>query len=245
MDEKVEFALKFIKENLEKYKDRIALISSFGKDSIVANWLVRQIKHDIPVLWVKPPFLPEETITFAKQVTKLWDINLVTVESHLIKDKQFMEDIVYKPKLYKTNPENCCIIFKDEPMFKKVREMKLLAWFSGLRSTESEKRSMFTWKWEQKQFTKLHPILNWTEADVWRITAAFHLPVHPWYKLGYRSLGCTHCSFPNVWTAERGGRWLDTAMEGLGCGLHCLPPYMDNEDEMMGTLKDDHSKKFK
>jgi len=141
-----------------------------------------------------------------------------------------MENIVYKPNIPKSNPELCCQVFKDEPLFKKVRKMELKAWFSGLRGTESEKRGMFTSEWKQGEFVKLHPILEWTEADIWRYTAVHRLPIHPWYGLGYRSLGCEPCSFPNVWTAERGGRFKDTAMEGLSCGIHCIPPFANKSE---------------
>jgi len=239
MDEKIQNALNFIQTNTNKHK-RIATINSFGKDSIVTQWLVNQVKPDLPVLWVIPPFLPKETITFAEQIIKDWNLNIIRIKSDKLQDQQFMENIFYKPKLWKTQPETCCVLMKDEPMFRMVREMKLQAWFSGLRATESEKRSMFTGEWKQGEFVKLHPILDWTEADVWRITAAFKLPVHPWYGEGYRSLGCSHCSFPNVWYAERGGRWKDTLMESLGCGLHCLPPYLTGEKEMVEEVKKKH-----
>ena len=214
-DEKVEDALKFIEEQLEIYsEDEIATVNSFGKDSILTQWLVRKVNPKIRTLWIKPPFLPDATIDFARKVTQMWNLHLIVVTSDKEKDREFMENVVYKPKLWKTNPELCCQIFKVEPIMKTVNELGLKAWFSGMRKTESEKRSIYTRIWKQGDFTKLHPILNFTEADVWRITAANHLPVHPWYAKGYRSLGCEPCSFPNVWNSERGGRWKDTLMEG-------------------------------
>jgi len=228
MDEKVEDALSFIEEQLQKY-DRIALVSSFGKDSMVVKHLVLQKNPNILILWIKPPFLPKETIEFAEKVKQEWNLNLKIVESEKVKDKNFMENVVLKPKLWKTNPELCCQIFKVEPIIRAVQELNLQAWFSGMRKTESEKRSMYTRVWRQGKFVKLHPILDFTEADVWRYIAVHKLPVHPWYGLGYRSLGCEPCSFPNVWASERGGRWKDTMMEGGDCGIHCTPPYLVRE----------------
>lgn len=222
MDEKGEDALNFIKEKVEEY-ERIALINSFGKDSMVVMHLVRKVRPEIPVLWIRSPFLPKETIELAEKVTKMWNLNLKVVESEFVHNKEFMENIVLKPDLPKTNPEACCQYFKVAPLMKAVRDLDLEAWFSGLRRTESEKRGKYTRVWRQGPFVKLHPILEWTEADVWRYTAVHKLPVHPWYGLGYRSLGCEPCSFPNVWTAERGGRWKDTMMEGGGCGIHETP----------------------
>jgi len=121
---------------------------------------------------------------------------------------------------------NCCQIFKVEPIMRAVNELGLQAWFSGLRRTESEKRGMYTHEWRQGDFVKLHPILDFTEADVWRYIATHDVPVCKLYAEGYRSLGCEPCSHPNVWYAERGGRWKDTMMEGGDCGIHCTPPYI-------------------
>ena len=222
MDEKVANALKFVREQVAKY-DRIAAVCSFGKDSMVMLHIVRQIEPDILVLWIKPPFLFKETIEFAHQVIKEWDLNVKVLESEFVKDKEWMQEVVYKPKLWKTNPELCCQIFKVQPVMKAVRELDLQAWFSGLRKTESEKRGMYKRVWRQGPFFKLHPIIDFTEADVWRYTAVHKLPVNPLYGLGYRSLGCEPCSFPNVWDSERGGRWKDTMMEGGDCGIHCTP----------------------
>ena len=222
MDDKVENGLEFTRESVRKYK-RIAAISSFGKDSMVMQHLVMQVKPDILTLWIKPPFLPKVTVEFAERVIKEWDINVKVLTSEFEEDEKWMENVVYKPKLWKTNPELCCQIFKVQPAMKAVQELDLDAWFSGMRKTESEKRGMYTRVWKQGPFVKLHPIIDFTEADVWRYSAVHNLPVHSWYGLGYRSLGCEPCSFPNTWDSERGGRWKDTMMEGGDCGIHCTP----------------------
>lgn len=230
MDEKVQQALVFIKEQLEVYPaDKIATTNSFGKDSILTQWLVNQVNPNLLVLWIKPPFLPDETVVFARQIIDEWNLNVKVLISEREKDKQFMENVVYKPRLWKTNPELCCQIFKVEPVMRAVQELELDAWFSGMRNTESEKRGIYTRIWKQGRFTKLHPIINFTESDVWRTIAVNHLPVHPWYGLGYRSLGCEPCSSPNTWNSERGGRWADTMMEGGDCGIHCTPPWLSDK----------------
>ena len=225
LDEKVEFALRFIEENVKKY-DRIAFVCSFGKDSMVTLHLIRQVKPDILVLWIKTPFLFDEVVEFAEDVIRKWNLNCRIVESEKVHDENFMQNVVYGPQLWKVNPELCCQIFKVEPIMRVVNELKLQAWFSGLRRTESEKRSMYTHEWKQGRFVKLHPILDFTEADVWRYIATHGVPVCKLYAEGYRSLGCKPCSHPNVWYAERGGRWKDTMMEGGDCGIHCTPPYI-------------------
>lgn len=217
-------AIEFIEKSVDKYNPDIALITSFGKDSIVVMDLVRQVKSGISMLWVKPPFLPEETLELAERYKKFWDMNLITVESKFVNDNEFMENVVREPNLPKNNPTICCEIFKVDPLMKEVREMDLEAWFSGLRNTESEKRSKYTKEWKQGEFVKLHPILDWTEDEVWQYINEKELPYHPWYDKGYRSIGCEPCSSPSEESEdERAGRWRDTLKQGGGCGIHCTP----------------------
>ena len=70
---------------------------------------------------------------------------------------------------------------------------------------------------------KINPILEWTEADVWRYIACNNIPVHEWYKRGYRSLGCEPCtSLIGDDEPERAGRWRGTSKEGGECGIHTM-----------------------
>jgi len=225
MDSKVNEALLFIGSQLDEYNGNIPVLNSFGKDSLVVLHLVRRLHPEVEVWWIKPPFLPESTLIFADRVTKKWKLNLKVYESAHVQSSTWMQDIVYKPKLWLTNPELCCQVFKVQPSMDAVKERGVKAWFSGMRNTESEKRGMYTKIWKQgpNAVIKLHPIIDFTEADVWRYIACNKLPVHPWYELGYRSLGCAQCSFPNTWNSERGGRWKNTMMEGGDCGVHCTP----------------------
>jgi len=212
MDEKTEQAIKFIKININKFgKDNMIALTSFGKDSIVLMDLVRQIEPNLKFVWIKPPFLPDATVTIANLLTKDWDLNIDIAESKHLNDDDFMENVIYKPELWRTNAELCCQIFKVQPIIDYVREHNVKAWFAGLRNTESEKRSFYTPVWGQGSFTKLHPILSWSEKDVWDYIHEHHLPIHPYYLRGYRSLGCENCSKPiGKDEPERAGRWTGT-----------------------------------
>jgi len=126
-------------------------------------------------------------------------------------------------------------------MFKKIKELGMRAWFSGLRNTESEKRGMFTREWVQGDFVKLHPILDFTEIEIWKYIKQYKIPFHSWYLKGHRSIGCSCCSYPTepsvnnidelienlkiTKNAERKGRFFESSRESGGCGLHCLPPF--------------------
>lgn len=218
--------MEFINNELNHYgRSNVAVLSSFGKDSLVLLHLIRRLGENLKVLWAKTPFLPEETINLARNLEESWNLDLITVESEKAEDQGFMRNVVNNPNLPKTAPERCCEIFKVEPIMKRVNELELDAWFSGLRGTESDERSFFERSHKQGSFTKLHPLLNWTEKEIWNYIKENKLPTHPWYNNGYRSIGCAPCSSPaEEEESERDGRWRGTRMCGGSCGLHKIPP---------------------
>jgi phosphoadenosine phosphosulfate reductase len=218
MDEKVKSALDFIKECAKKYK-RIAVLSSWGKDSIVVLHLVIQVLPDIPVVFIDTTFKPKETYEIMNVLKEKWNLNLKIYRSPYLDNKEFMQNVIIGQELWKTNPDLCCQILKVKPTQMAVEDLNLEAWFSGLRATESEKRSIFKKIHRQDKFIRLHPLHDWTEADIWRYIACYDLPVHSLYKEGYRSIGCAQCSSSGG-EHERDGRWKGTSKQGCGCGLH-------------------------
>lgn len=229
MDEKVKESLDFIRKYVDEYEN-IAVVSSWGKDSIVLLHLVLQVKPDIPVIFVDTTFKPDATYELRDRLIKEWNLNLIEVRSKIIDDKNLFSELILKPKLWETNPDLCCQYLKVEPARKIVQKLGLKAWFSGLRGTENEARSMFGEIFKQGEFMRLHPLYNWTEADVWRYMACYNLPAHPLYKEGYRSIGCEQCSSSGG-KHERDGRWKGTSKQGCGCGLHdtCMVEGGDKE----------------
>lgn len=205
-DERVRHSLTLISKALWEY-ERIAVACSFGKDSMVMLHLVRRLNPNIAVFAVMTPFKPKETWEFMEQVRKEWNLNLKVYQS---KEK-------VPPNLHKTDPDKCCYIFKVKPTIEAVKDLD--AWIAGLRKTEGITRAIFDEVEKKGELVKVNPILEWTEADVWRYTAVHQLPVHPWYAKGYRSLGCACCSHPNT-EDERGGRWKGTEKRGGECGIH-------------------------
>ena len=206
MDLKVKHSLSLIRKALRDH-ERVAVACSFGKDSIVVLHLARRVNPDIPVFAVMTPFKPKETFELMEKTRKLWNLNLKVFQS---KEKVL-------PDLHKTNPERCCYILKVKPTMEAVKDLD--AWICGLRKTEGKTRVDYSEVETKGSLVKVNPILTWTEADVWRYTAVKNLPIHPWYQLGYRSLGCACCSVPNT-IEERAGRWQGTKKQGKECGIH-------------------------
>jgi phosphoadenosine phosphosulfate reductase len=65
----------------------------------------------------------------------------------------------------------------------------------------------------------VNPLLNWTKRDVQTYIADHHLPAHPLYERGYRSIGCAPCTVAvEVADDDRAGRWAGRGK--TECGLH-------------------------
>ena len=94
--------------------------------------------------------------------------------------------------LWRENPDECCEILKVKPTREAVKDLD--AWICGLRATEGRTRIDYKEVEIKNGLVKINPILIWTELDVWRYFAFYSIPVHPWYKEGYRSLGCEPCT---------------------------------------------------
>jgi len=65
---------------------------------------------------------------------------------------------------------------------------------------------------------KLHPVIDWSNRDVYLYLKRHNLPYHPLWDQGYVSVGDTHTSRP----LQPGMREEDTRFFGLKreCGLH-------------------------
>jgi phosphoadenosine phosphosulfate reductase len=202
--EKVNDAKELIKQAIKKYP-KISVGCSFGKDSMVLLHLVRCVEPQIPVfsLLAETEFL--ETYDFERKVVQEW--NLTNYTRYLFSQEG-------------TDAALCCGAPKVA-MAKKAVE-SLDAWISGVRKTEGITRSDFQHIEEKDGLVKINPILDFTELDIWRYTALYNLPINPKYLQGYRSLGCSRCSFPeeDENESERAGRWKGTAKVCGECGIH-------------------------
>jgi len=85
----------------------------------------------------------------------------------------------------------------------------------GIRRDEHEARASESCmsRRENPPHVRVHPVLNFTEADIWAYIHKYDVPVNPLYNQNYRSLGCVHCTGLPRGEAERSGR--ATEKEGV------------------------------
>lgn len=129
----------------------------------------------------------------------------------------FTEDtFVWEPESYVGNH-----LMKTVVMNLYLEKHGIQAVYTGIRWDEQDARVRETYfsPRETPPHTRIHPILHFTERNVWDTTLTYGLPINPLYAQGYRSLGTKDTTFKTsdlpAWeqdlenTPERAGRRRD------------------------------------
>ncbi len=236
MEDKIEHAKELIEKAIRNYP-RVAVACSFGKDSMVAVHLAREVDPEIKIFSVMTRYKPEETFDYLRRMNQKMNLRTTvymvadsvpealrgdSLEVRLLPTEEFKQ-IASKiepqngEKIYEIDPDECCRLLKVEPT--RVAVSGLDAWICGLRNTEGRTREDYQEIEEKGGLVKINPILTFTEAEIWRYMATRGIEPHIWYGKGYRSLGCAPCSNPGG-ELERDGRWQNTSKCGGECGIH-------------------------
>jgi len=205
-------ALALIAQELDRAATP-CVTSSFQVECVVLVHMLRQYRHDIPVLFLDTVHHFDETYRYRDEIAAAWGLNLVTLRA-----------AEPAPGLWRDSTQACCGRHKVDPLFAALRNYD--TWFTGLRRDQSPSRALLE---EVESFEpgggsilrKVSPLARWTTADVRRYASAHAIPLLPLYERGYTSVGCEPCtSVPLDPGNERSGRWGGQKLE---CGIHLQP----------------------
>lgn len=203
----------------QTFGDGLVMSTSFGIQAAVMLHLVTQIIPDIPIIWVDTGYLPAETYRFAQELTERLKLNLKVYQSPMSPAR--MEAI--HGRLWDRKEVDSLnhydLIRKVEPMQRALKELKATAWLAGLRQDQTNHRKTLQRVNLQGEHYKVLPILYWNSKEIYQYLTAYDLPYHPYFDLGYVSVGDWHSSRP-LMTDDESER--DTRFHGLKqeCGLH-------------------------
>jgi phosphoadenosine phosphosulfate reductase len=197
------------------YPGRIALVSSFGAESVVLLHMVAQINPATPVLFNETGMLFPETLAYQREVAAelgLTNVRIVrpTVASLAAGDPA--------SRLHQRDHDACCHLRKVVPI-ERVLE-PFTAWITGRKRYQSgSRRAMPFVERDGAHRVKLNPLADWSAKDVRAYRVAHGLPPHPLVARGFASIGCAPCTRP-VTAGEdpRAGRWRGAAK--TECGIH-------------------------
>lgn len=212
--------------------DRLAIATSFQASGLVLLHLLKDLRPDIPVLFLNTGFHFPETLAFRDRIVDEWNLKLVELTGAHGANPQ-LQAAQYGEELFLRDPDKCCFINKVAPLQVALEEYD--AWISGLRRDQSPLRSETPVLEAQllpsgNEVIKIHPLARWTRDDVKGYISMHDIPTHPLLERGFASIGCQPCTRAlRDGETERAGRW-----EGFNkteCGIHSFGKTHETEAE--------------
>jgi len=208
-------SIYILREAFNKFED-LAMLWSIGKDSSVMLWLARKAFFGhvpFPCAHVDTRYKIPEMIEFRDALAKEWGLEMVVGTNQAAFDR----GETY-PNGKATRVE-CCSLLKRDGLQDLIAEHGYESVILGIRRDEdgtrakeryfSPRNQQFKTDFEPGTHLRIHPLLHWTEVNIWEYIDRERIPVVPVYfaKNGrrYRSLGCAPCTFPVVSEASNIG----------------------------------------
>lgn len=202
LEEKIAKSKEVLREALERFSPNIALAWTGGKDSTTTLHLLRDIcggKVPIPVLNIDTSVKFKEIYEFRNRISQEWNLNLI-----IERNEEALETIKVA-----ANKEECCLRLKAEVIADSMKKYGWEALITGMRWDEQPDRTREEYfsPRENPAHMRVHPLLHFTEMDIWQYIKTYDVPYCELYHRGYRSLGCEPCTKLGVLDGpERAGR---------------------------------------
>lgn len=202
---------------------RVALISSFGAESVVLLHMISEIKPDLPVIFIDTEMLFPATLSYQKRVAD--ELGLTQV-IHVNPDRGDVFERDNEGLLHLADTDACCALRKSEPLTRALSGYD--AWISGRKRHQGPSRAALKlWENESDLRLKVNPLFDWGRDQLRDYIADHNLPRHPLIDAGYPSIGCAPCAYKVTPGLDpRSGRWANS--DKTECGIH-LPVPTRNE----------------
>jgi len=204
---------------------RIAMLWSMGKDSTVLLWLTRKAfcgHIPFPLIHIDTSYKLPEMIQYRDRLARELGFQLIIGQN---------AQALAEGMNHTRGRLVCCTALKTEALRQVITQGRFGAIIVGIRRDEegsrakertfSQRGAKSEWDvvdqppefWDQYRTTfppgehvRVHPLLHWTEVDVWRYVDRERIPVIDLYFADngrrYRSLGCAPCTTPCESTAR-------------------------------------------
>lgn len=195
---------------LNKYGSRALATTSFGTTSVLLLHMISRIKPDFPIHFVDTGYLFPETLEYRDELVRRFDLNVITHKPDADRHQK-----TKKIQLWTSDPDKCCAVNKVDPVQSILGENNYEVWLSGLLGYQNEYRTGLQILQRKDDLFRFYPLIDWSEQLVTEYMEYHGLPRHPLERLGYSSVGCTHCTSKGK---GREGRW--SGSRKTECGLH-------------------------
>jgi sulfate adenylyltransferase subunit 2 len=199
--------------------ENLGMLWSFGKDSQAVLWMARKAffgRVPFKVVHVDTSYEPPEMYAFRDRIAKEWSLDLVVSRNGAE---------LAGGMNYQRGRIACCMALKTDALKQALGKLKFTGVIAGIRRDEEGTRAkerVFSPRDEEGRYdvrnqppelwdvygcdfrpgghVRVHPLLHWTELDVWRYIRRENIPIVDLYFARdgrrYRSLGCAPCTDP-------------------------------------------------
>lgn len=219
LDELEDRSMYILREAYKNFEN-LCMLWSMGKDSTVLLWLVRKAFFGhcpIPLVHIDTSYKIPEMIEYRDRTAREWGLNLVVGQNSAA-----LADGMHPTR----GTFTCCSALKTEALRQVLAERGYTGVIVGVRSDEEGTRAkeryfsprdsnndwdfkdqppelwdQFKTRFEPGTHLRIHPLLDWSEINIWEYIEREAIPVIPLYfEQGngqrYRSLGCAPCTAP-------------------------------------------------
>jgi sulfate adenylyltransferase subunit 2 len=206
----------------EAYKnfDNLCMLWSMGKDSTVLLWLVRKAFFGhcpLPLVHIDTSYKIPEMIEYRDRTAREWGLTLVIGQNRA----------ALRAGMHPSRGTfDCCSALKTQALKELLEAKRYTGVIVGVRSDEEGTRAkeryfsprdcnndwdfkdqppelwdQFKTRFEPGTHLRIHPLLDWSEINIWEYINRESIPVIPLYfdrgaGTRYRSLGCAPCTSP-------------------------------------------------
>ncbi|MCX7890517.1 MAG: phosphoadenylyl-sulfate reductase [Rhodobacteraceae bacterium] len=195
----------------------VALVSSFGAESVVLLHLVSVVAPGTPVLFIDTRMLFPETLAYQQDLARRLDLtDIRTIRASQVDLRREDPD----DQLHLHSTDACCALRKVAPLEQALRGFD--GWITGRKRFQGGARAALEFfEAEGEKRLKINPLAHWGRNDIEDYIVNNRLPRHPLVARGYPSIGCMPCTSPvEAGEDPRAGRWRGTGK--TECGIHIV-----------------------
>ncbi|MFD0979252.1 phosphoadenylyl-sulfate reductase [Tropicimonas aquimaris] len=192
----------------------VAMVSSFGADSVVLLHMLSQVAPATPLLFIDTQMLFPETLDYQREVADklgLTGVRVIRARAMNLAQKDPANT------LHMRDTDACCDLRKTRPLDEALAGFD--SWITGRKRFQNGNRAALPLVEESGNRLKINPLADWTAGQIADYIRAHKLPRHPLVTKGYPSIGCAPCTSPVAEGEDpRAGRW--RGQDKDECGIH-------------------------
>jgi len=188
-----------VNKTFDRFGNNIGVAFTGRKDSSVMLHLIKASGNKIPkCLFIDHRLHFKESYETLKKFEKDWNLEIIKMY-----DKKLVEEIKKEKNLDKKR--ELLNKYKILMLDKAIKENKWKALFVSIRRDENDARKKEKYFSRRRDHYRIHPMLSFSESDIWSYIRENKIYYNPLYDRGYRSIGDKIFTKKSI-SSERSGR---------------------------------------